>query len=66
VAQELENVIPLLVQNATHPAASNTDKDIEFKSVNYIGMIPILTKALQEKQAEIESLKSEIQLLKNK
>ncbi|MEO8150272.1 MAG: tail fiber domain-containing protein [Bacteroidia bacterium] len=63
VAQELEKVIPLLVENGTHPGAKREDKDIEFKSVNYIGMIPILTKAIQEQQKEIDELKSMVQLL---
>jgi hypothetical protein len=48
VAQELEKVIPLLVEFGAHPGATKEDKPIEYKAVNYIGMIPILTKALQE------------------
>ncbi len=64
VAQELEKVIPTLVENGIHPGATKEDKDIELKSVNYIGMIPILTKAIQEQQQMIEALKVEIEKLK--
>ncbi|MEO8151144.1 MAG: tail fiber domain-containing protein, partial [Bacteroidia bacterium] len=65
VAQEMEKVIPLLVENGTHPGATIEDKDIEFKTVNYIGMIPILTKAIQELSKENEELKSEVRSQKS-
>ena len=32
--------------------------------MNYIGLIPVLVKAMQEQQAEIEELKAEIAKLK--
>lgn len=54
IAQELETVIPNLVTNNTHPTG------LTFKSVNYTGLIPILIKAMQEQQTEIESLKRKI------
>ena len=66
VAQELEKVFPTLVEAGKIPGTS-PDASIEYKSVNYIGMIPVLTKAIQEQQKEIEDLKKIVQdLIKQK
>lgn len=54
IAQELEGVLPNLVENNTHPTG------LSFKSVNYTGLIPILIKAMQEQQTEIERLKRKL------
>lgn len=63
IAQELEKVIPILVENGSHPGVNQGDANIELKAVNYIGMIPILTKAMQEQQEMIEELKKQNELL---
>ena len=55
-SQELESVFPSLVK---------TD-DEGIKSVKYSIFVPILIKAVQEQQEQIESLKSEIANLKEK
>lgn len=90
IAQDVEKVMPHLVRDVENPAApiqslEETDGledptevgPVEYetvKSVNYIGMIPVLVKAMQEQQtlieeqsellkkqqAEIEELKTEI------
>ena len=63
LAQNLEQQFPDLVVTAY-------DKDMEpgklfqFKTVNYIGMIPVLTQAMQEQQNMIEELKKEIEELR--
>ncbi|MDW3195674.1 MAG: tail fiber domain-containing protein [Cytophagales bacterium] len=79
VAQEVEEVFPDLVKNVVEPVfvtdangnqvPSETEK-IEFKSVNYTGLIPILTKIVQEHestlagyQMELDALKAENELL---
>jgi hypothetical protein len=72
IAQELEKVIPELV---TYQEAAIFGKDenmenkpldkLEFKGINYIGLIPILTAAIQEQQQLINAQKEEIDLLKN-
>lgn len=49
IAQEVQTVIPELV-------LSSDDK----LSVNYTGIIPILTKAVQELKAEVDALKREL------
>ena len=69
VAQEVETVLPSLVIEAVHPGDSSEDGEgsndpISYKSLSYIGLIPVLTKAIQEQQAQIELLKKELELLK--
>lgn len=64
IAQELELVVPSVVSNNVHVTPENPDKTIEFKGVNYTELIPILTQAIQEQQAQIETLKKEVEVLK--
>jgi hypothetical protein len=51
-AQNMETVFPELVK--LNPAKEK-EQPTEFKAVNYTGMIPILTEAIQEQQREIEA-----------
>jgi chaperonin cofactor prefoldin len=52
IAQEVETVLPELV---------TTDKDAEpTKGVNYIGLVPVTIKAIQEQQAQIENQQERI------
>jgi endosialidase-like protein len=52
IAQEVEPVLPELV---------TTDKDAEqTKGLNYIGLVPVTIKAIQEQQAQIEDQKKRI------
>ena len=67
IAQNLEKTFPELVEEQKH-AVGVTAKDenpetIEYKAVNYIGMIPVLTKAIQEQQAYIELLEKRLEKL---
>jgi hypothetical protein len=58
IAHELQEIFPELV---------NGEKDgEEFQSVNYIGLIPILIKEIQELKKEIKLVKIELNELKNK
>lgn len=72
IAQDVQGVLPELVMKAIQPAKfdaiskAKISNEVEFLSVNYIEMIPILVKAIQEQQTQIESLKDEIGRLKNK
>lgn len=54
IAQEVEKVLPSLV---------NTDTQ-GYKSVNYVAVVPVLVKSIQEKDEEIKSLKSELEQMK--
>ncbi|MFO7789778.1 MAG: tail fiber domain-containing protein [Bacteroidales bacterium] len=63
IADELELVIPELVKekkidlNGTKPHKARSESDAnmqQFKTVDYLSLIPILTKAIQEQQTNIE------------
>jgi hypothetical protein len=54
IAQEIEKVFPSLVKTA------------ENKSVNYNGLVGVLIEAVKEQQEQINTLKEEIRLLKEK
>ncbi|HRT80527.1 MAG TPA: tail fiber domain-containing protein, partial [Bacteroidales bacterium] len=70
IAQELETIIPELVKekildlNATKPLdkKSKNEANIQkFKMIDYISLIPILTKAIQEQQQIIENQQKTIE-----
>jgi hypothetical protein len=51
-AQNVEAVFPELIK--LNPAKGE-EQPIEFKAVNYIGLIPVLTEAIQEQQKEMQA-----------
>ena len=62
IAQDVEEVLPNLVMNDMH-TPRNLEKEIDvteiadpthYKSVNYIGLIPYLVKAIQEQNEFIK------------
>lgn len=58
IAQELAEVIPELTRDASRPALLDTAGNvltpaIEFKAVNYTGLIPILVAGMKEQQSII-------------
>jgi hypothetical protein len=58
IAQEVEEIIPQVV---------NTSNDkMQTKSIAYSDLVPVLTKAIQEQQAEIEALKAQNRILTQK
>lgn len=63
IAQDLEKVFPELVNNEISTIPGTKNERIEYKSVNYLGMIPVLTKAIQEQQEYIEQLEKRIDAL---
>ncbi|MEO0895925.1 MAG: tail fiber domain-containing protein [Bacteroidota bacterium] len=80
IAQDIQKFMPELVKASTAPAATEEElqrgasqtEDVHYQAVDYAGMVPYLTKAIQEQQAIIEALKdqmkdmqAEIQQLKN-
>ncbi len=58
-AQNIESVFPELVK--VNPAKK--EQPIEFKAINYTGLIPILTEAIQEQQKELEAKDARIDQL---
>lgn len=79
IAQEVEEVLPGLVKVNRHrykeeaevqtgpdtPETELVDKIMEYKTLNYTELIPVLIKAIQEQQEEINQLKDELKKLKN-
>ena len=71
IAQDIETVLPELIQNAEFVSMQKPDGEsqpdnvmIEYKSVNYMGLIPVLISAIQEQQEQIEALNKKVELLK--
>jgi TolA-binding protein len=52
ISQEVETVLPALV-------ATNKDEE-HTKGINYIGLVPVTIKAMQEQQAQIEDRQKRI------
>ncbi|MBC7863294.1 MAG: tail fiber domain-containing protein, partial [Bacteroidia bacterium] len=62
VAQNVEQIIPELVSNAIKPAEADSAGNIVFqslnyKTLNYDGILPFAIKAIQEQQLQIEEIK---------
>ncbi|MBC8883156.1 tail fiber domain-containing protein [Flavobacterium piscinae] len=75
IAEEMELLFPELVTKAIHPESDDElvkkgleipHDNIEYKAVNYTGLVPHLVKAIQEQQTEIEKLKEDNKALKEK
>nr|NQU90349.1 tail fiber domain-containing protein [Bacteroidota bacterium] len=72
IANDLETIVPELVipmysPNFIDPKdeySTESVEKVEYKGINYIGIIPILTKAIQEQQTLIENQQMEINQLK--
>lgn len=68
VAQELETVFPSLVKETAQPPVMDSKGNVvheavDFKAVNYTGLIPVLVRGIQEQQDQIEALKQQIATL---
>jgi hypothetical protein len=61
IAQNIESVFPELVK--FNPAKK--EQPAEFKAVNYTGLIPVLTEAIQEQQRLLETKDTRIDQLQN-
>jgi len=71
IAQDLEKFYPELVNEQiqikpTKEGSTEKPERITYKAINYIGLIPILTKAIQEQQSKIEFLEEKIKALEEK
>ncbi len=63
LAQDVEKVMPELVGTSKKPLSvdkNGVKQYEEVKSVNYVELIPLLTKAIQELQAQVDDLKADI------
>lgn len=76
MAEEVEQVLPHLVKEEIHPGISKEEADfyglgtsairppMAYKSINYIGFIPLVVQGINEQQEEMEDLKKENEDLK--
>ena len=66
IAQEVQEVFPSLVSNQVHPATETESGElvpaVEYLSVNYIEMIPLLIEAIQTQQKRISELERMIEV----
>lgn len=62
IAQEVSEVFPELTKTTTHHQDPNNPdgKQLEVTMVNYIGLIPVLTKAIQEQESKIEEQQQQL------
>ena len=64
ISQEVEEVFPELVKEGFAPGTSenkNEDgKPVAFKSLNYIGLIPVLLKGIQEQEIKMQAQQLQI------
>lgn len=75
MAQDLEQVFPQLVKQSYFEDTESYRKgmvskenmeSIDYKAVNYTGLVPVLVKAMQEQNQVIENLKARIEALEAK
>lgn len=69
IAQEVETVFPNLVKRTISPTKFDkdgkmTEKEMEFKTVDYISLIPVLTAGIQELNTKVEQKDAVIAELK--
>jgi hypothetical protein len=64
IAQDLERVLPELIQEKA--LFKNAGDDTQYKTVDYMQIVPVLIEAVKELSAEVDSLKAEIKSLKEK
>lgn len=70
IAQELETVFPELVKVNHHPGSTRTEEEegtfyapVDYKGINYIGLVPVLTEAIKELHTIIETQNQRIDAL---
>ncbi|MFM1875017.1 MAG: hypothetical protein RL266_754 [Bacteroidota bacterium] len=68
IAQEVENVLPQLVDDIVHPARYNQEGELlneqfEYKGINYMELIPFTISAIQEQQVIVEEKEVRIKTL---
>lgn len=60
IAQELEEIFPLMIDETPDVDADGNDLGTKTKSVKYSVFVPMLIKAIQEQQTQIEELKAKL------
>jgi predicted RNase H-like nuclease (RuvC/YqgF family) len=66
IAQEVEKVIPYLVkQDQGEEGQKDADSAERFKTLNYMNLIPILIKSIQQQQEKNDQLKDRVRKLED-
>jgi hypothetical protein len=63
IAQELESVFPSMVEATVDRDKNGVDKGTVTKSVKYSVFVPMLIKAIQEQQSQIDALREKVSAL---
>lgn len=63
LAQDLERNFPDLVHTQKQPVSLESAEVLEYKGVDYMSLIPVLTQAIKEQQAMIEELQAKVKAL---
>lgn len=63
ISQEVETILPGLVKTSVFPAqydsaGTETSPSVNYKSLNYTGLIPVLIGGLKEQQIQLDSLEN--------
>jgi hypothetical protein len=66
IAQEVEEVLPEIVHEHEMPLMEDGVEGEVYKTVDYEKMVGVLIEAMKEQQTQIDSLKAEVALLKQK
>ena len=56
IAQDVEKVLPQVIDKST--LGKNNSNNTEYLGVRYQELVPVLVKAIQEQQSQIEELKT--------
>ena len=61
IAQEVEKILPEVITEKKMPLMEGVDPNINYKTVNYEKIIPVLIEAIKEQQEQINKLKKQIE-----
>ena len=56
IAQEVEKILPEVITEKKMPLMEGVDPHIDYKTVNYEKIIPVLIEAIKEQQKQIDEL----------
>lgn len=62
IAQDVEKVFPEMIKEKA--IFINAGDETQYKTVDYIQLVPVLLEAIKELQSEVETLKAEVETLK--
>lgn len=66
IAQEVEEVLPEIVHEHEMPLMEDAEEGTVYKTVDYEKIVGVLIEGMKEQQAEIDLLKAEVKMLKQK